>query len=65
MIAGGYKLDYTRDSISPIVSILDAKIHTNGTIYNAHRVVHYLGLNILPLPPWNANEILPVHTCSS
>jgi hypothetical protein len=46
MAAGGDKLDYPSNASSPAVSMLDAKIHTNSTIYDASNGARYLGLDI-------------------
>ena len=43
MTAKGYKLEYTRGNRSPPVSIFDAKIYINSTIYDSHRGARYLG----------------------
>ena len=46
LTAGGDKLDYPHDASSPAVSVLDAKIHINSTISDAHRGARYLVLDI-------------------
>ena len=46
MTAGREKLYYPGDTSSPYVSILDAKIHINSTIFNTRIGACYLGLNI-------------------
>jgi hypothetical protein len=46
MTAGGDKLDYPGDASSPTVSMLDAKIHINSTISDAHKGARHLGLDI-------------------
>ena len=46
LTAGGDKLDYPFDASSPAVSVLDAKIHINSTISDAHRGARYLVLDI-------------------
>jgi hypothetical protein len=46
MTAGGDKLDYPGDASSPTVSTLDAKIHINSTISDAHKGARHLGLDI-------------------
>jgi hypothetical protein len=46
MTAGGDKLDYPGDPSSPAVSLLDAKLHINSTISDAHKGARYLGIDI-------------------
>jgi len=46
MTAGGDQLDYPGDASSPTVSMLDAKIHINSTISDAHKGARHLGLDI-------------------
>ena len=46
MTAGGDRLDYPGDPSSPTVSMLDAKIHINSTISDAHKGARHLGLDI-------------------
>ena len=46
LTAGGDKLDYPFDASSPAVSVLDAKIHINSTISDAHRGARYMVLDI-------------------
>jgi hypothetical protein len=46
MTAGGDKLDYPGDASSPTVSMLDAKIHINSIISDAHKGARHLGLDI-------------------
>ena len=44
--AGGNKLDNPVDASFPAISILDAKIHINGTISNTKHGDCYIGLDI-------------------
>ena len=60
MTTGGDKLNYPGYSSSSTVSILNANIHINIKISDAHRGAQYLGLNIKGLH-CNANDILSVH----
>jgi hypothetical protein len=46
MTAGGDKLEYPGDPSSPTVSMLNAKIHINSTISDAHKGARHLGLDI-------------------
>ena len=46
LTTGGDKLDYQYDASSPAVSVLDAKIHINSTISDAHQGARYLVLDI-------------------
>ena len=43
---GGYFIDYPSDTIYPAVSILDTKIHINGTISDSKYGACYLVLDI-------------------
>ena len=44
--AGGNLLDYPDDPSSPAVSVLDAKIHINSTISDAHKGARYMCVDI-------------------
>jgi hypothetical protein len=46
MTAGGDQLDYPGDASSPAVAMLDAKLHINSTISDAHKGARYLGIDI-------------------
>jgi hypothetical protein len=46
MTTGGDQLDYPGDASSPAVAMLDAKLHINSTISDAHKGAHYLGIDI-------------------
>jgi hypothetical protein len=46
LTAGGDRLDYPGDPSSPAVSTLDAKIHINSTISDAHKGARYMTLDI-------------------
>ena len=46
MTAGVDHLDYPGDARSPAVCMLDAKLHINSTISDAHKGVRYLGIDI-------------------
>jgi hypothetical protein len=46
MTAGGDQLDYPGDPSSPAVSMLDAKLHINSTISDAHKGARYFGIDI-------------------
>ena len=46
MTAGGDKLDYPGDPSSPTVCMLDAKLHINSTISDAHQGARHMGLDI-------------------
>ena len=46
LTASGDKLDYPGDPSSPAVSTLDAKIHINSTISDAHKGARYMTLDI-------------------
>jgi hypothetical protein len=44
--AGGDRLEYPHDPSSPAVSMLNAKIHINSTISDAHRGARYMVVDI-------------------
>jgi len=46
MTAGGDRLDYPEDPISPAVSIIDTKIHINSTISDAKKGARYMTMDI-------------------
>ena len=46
MTAGGDRLDYPGDASSPAVSILDAKLHINSTISDAHKGARYFCIDL-------------------
>jgi hypothetical protein len=52
MTAGGDQLDYPGDASSPAVAMLDAKLHINSTIADAHRYQKLLSRH--------TNEALPI-----
>jgi hypothetical protein len=43
---GGDQLDYPGDASSPAAAMLDAKVHINSTISDAHKGARYLGIDI-------------------
>ena len=46
MTVGGDRLDYPGYASSPVVCMLDAKLHINSTISDTHKGSRYLGINI-------------------
>ena len=46
MTAGGNRLDYPGNTSSPAVSMLDAKLHINSTISDAHKGARYFGIDL-------------------
>ena len=46
MTAGGDRLDYPGNASSPAVSMLDAKLHINSTISDAHKGARYFGTDL-------------------
>ena len=46
MTSGSDKLSYPDEASSPSILMIDAKIHTSSTIYDAHKGARHLGLNI-------------------
>ena len=46
MTAGGNCLGYPGDASSPAVCMLNAKLHINRTISDAHKGARYLGIEI-------------------
>ena len=44
MTTSGDHLEYPGDSSSSSASILNAKIHINSTVYDAHKVSHYMSI---------------------
>ena len=46
LTAGGDKLDAYEETSSPTVSLIDAKLHFNSTISDAHDGARHLGLDI-------------------
>ena len=46
LTAGGDKLDAYEETSSPTVSLIDAKLHFNSTISDAHNGARNLGLDI-------------------
>ena len=46
LTAGGDKLDAYEETSSPTVGLIDAKLHFNSTISDAHNGTQHLGLDI-------------------